>query len=157
MTITDDTRHDFGHFYHESHSNDYPNSRDGSRGRPYDTVEPLARHLGIRIDDSIHRDNEDKAAHRATSYRGPGNVLICWQHTQLERIAEAMGVRGYARETGERGRIRYGHRWDLIWVIPYPWKEITELRSERVPGLDDDDYRTVEDTDVLAMQLTVTL
>jgi hypothetical protein len=68
-----------------------------------------------------------------------------------------MGVRGYSRSTGERGRIRYGHRWDLIWVIPYPWTKITEVRSERVPGLDDDRWSTVEETDVLDMQLALTI
>jgi hypothetical protein len=152
------TRFEQDTFHHKKYSNFHINFRDGRRGRPYDTVEPLARHLGIEIDDSIHRDNERKAAHRAMSFEGPGNVLICWQHTQLEEIADALGVRGYARETGESGRIRYGHRWDLIWVVPYPWDEITELRSECVPGLDDDVCEsTISDTDVLKMQLTITI
>jgi hypothetical protein len=112
--------------------------RDGRRSRPYETMKPLARHLGQRIHDSVDRDDEDKAADRASRFEGPGNVLICWEHRQLEAIAEALGVLGYAEETGEWGRIEWPkRRFDLIWVIEPPYDEITEIHYEMVPGLDE--------------------
>jgi hypothetical protein len=56
----------------------------------------------------------------------------------LVGIAKAIGVQGYAAATRWTGEVKYpGKRFDLIWVIPPPYTEITEVRSEKVPGLDD--------------------
>jgi hypothetical protein len=112
--------------------------RNGARSRPYDTVKPLARVLGLRVDVSIGREDLREAADVATSFRGPGNVLICWEHHRLAKIAKKMGVRRYSRRTGKKGdRIDYDtDRFDLVWVIPYPYRKITDILSECVPGLD---------------------
>ncbi|CAI6028353.1 unnamed protein product [Clonostachys chloroleuca] len=108
-----------------------------SRLRPVDTVKPLAKELNIKIHDSVQRDQYDKAARKALSFKGPGNVLICWEHHALAGIAKAIGIQGYAASTGWTGEIEYpDSRFDLIWVVPPPYTEITEVRSEKVPVLD---------------------
>ncbi|KAF4454164.1 hypothetical protein F53441_3299 [Fusarium austroafricanum] len=108
------------------------------RRRPYDTVKPLADELGFKIHDKVGRDDYDKAAKEALYFKGPGNVLLCWEHHSLEGIAKAIGIQGYAAATGWTGEVVYpGDRFDLIWVVPAPYTEITEIRSEKVPGLDD--------------------
>ncbi|KAH7255068.1 uncharacterized protein BKA55DRAFT_736492 [Fusarium redolens] len=106
--------------------------------RPYDTMEPLAKELNLKVHDSVQRDQYDKVARKALSFKGPGNVLICWEHHALAGIAKAIGVQGYAAATGWTGEVEYpDSMFDLIWVVPPPYTEITEVRSEKVPVLDD--------------------
>jgi hypothetical protein len=64
---------------------------DGSRQRPYDTVEPLAEDLGIAVDIHCDRDDQDCVANTVESYIGPGNILICWEHDNLHDIVKALG------------------------------------------------------------------
>ncbi|KLO83300.1 phosphoglycerate mutase family protein [Fusarium fujikuroi] len=96
---------------------------DGSRDRPYKTVEPLADALGLKVHKKIERDDYAGAASKALSFDG---------------IAKAIGIQGYAAQTGWTGEVKYpGDRFDLIWVVPPPYTEITVVGSELVPGLDD--------------------
>ncbi|KAG4263625.1 hypothetical protein FPRO03_09932 [Fusarium proliferatum] len=111
---------------------------DGSRDRPYKTVKPLAHALGLKVHKDIQRDDYVGAKNEALSFDGPGNVLLCWEHKSLEGIAKAIGIQGYAAQTGWTGEVKYpGDRFDLIWVVPPPYTEITVVGSELVPGLDD--------------------
>ncbi|KAF4334820.1 phosphoglycerate mutase family [Fusarium beomiforme] len=108
------------------------------RRRPVDTVRPLADALGLKIHDKVGKDDYADAAKKALSFEGPGNVLLCWEHHSLSGIAAAIGVQGYAAATGWPNPVEYpDDRFDLIWVVPPPYTEITEIRSEKVPGLDD--------------------
>lgn len=75
---------------------------DGERDRPYLTVKPLADSLGVPFDYSIARDDADKVAQTVKDFNGAGNILICWEHGQLTRIAEALGVKGDAKYPGDR-------------------------------------------------------
>jgi hypothetical protein len=110
----------------------------GGRQRPYDTVKPLADALGLKVHKKIERDDYAGAASEALSFEGPGNVLLCWEHHSLGGIAKAIGIQGYAAATGWTGEVKYpGDRFDLIWVVPPPYTEITVVGSEQVPGLDD--------------------
>ncbi|KAF5557529.1 phosphoglycerate mutase family [Fusarium mexicanum] len=112
--------------------------QDGGRDRPWKTVEPLADALGLKVHKKIDRDDYAGAASKALSFEGPGNVLLCWEHKSLEGIAKAIGIQGYAAATGWTGEVKYpGDRFDLIWVVPPPYTEITVVGSELVPGLDD--------------------
>ncbi|KAF5708813.1 phosphoglycerate mutase [Fusarium globosum] len=111
---------------------------DGGRDRPFKTVEPLAEALKLTVNKDIGRDKYEAAAKEATSFTGQGNVLLCWEHKSLEGIAKAIGIQGYAAQTGWTGEVKYpGDRFDLIWVVPPPYTEITVVGSELVPGLDD--------------------
>jgi hypothetical protein len=112
--------------------------KDGSRTRPSETVFPLATSLHLKLDTSISRDDAEGVAAAAKAFPGPGNVLICWEHGQLSAIAEAIGITAYGEGSGWSGPVVYpGDRFDLIWVVPPPWTEVVEVRSEKVPGLDD--------------------
>lgn len=64
---------------------------DGSRARPYETVEPLAEDLGLTVDTSCGRDDSDCVADVVDNYTGSGNILICWEHGQLTDILTALG------------------------------------------------------------------
>lgn len=64
---------------------------DGSRQRPLDTVEPLAQDLGLSVDISCDRDDQDCVANVVESYSGSGNILICWEHDALHDIVKALG------------------------------------------------------------------
>lgn len=64
---------------------------DGSRARPYDTVEPLAQDLGLTVDTSCDLDDQGCVADVVESYDGSGNILICWEHDALTDIVEALG------------------------------------------------------------------
>lgn len=106
--------------------------------RPFDTVKPLSKELNLKIHHDVKRDHYDKAAKEALSFKGPGNLLLCWEHNALANIVNAIGVQGYAAATGWSGQVKYpGSMFDLIWVIPPPYTEITGVLSEKVPGLDD--------------------
>jgi hypothetical protein len=106
--------------------------------RPYDTVKPLSEELNLKVHHHVKRDDYDKAAKEALSFKGPGNLLLCWEHHALANIVTAIGVQGYAAATGWSGEVKYpGSMFDLIWVIPPPYTEITGVLSEKVPGLDD--------------------
>ncbi|KAK6540507.1 hypothetical protein TWF694_009297 [Orbilia ellipsospora] len=110
---------------------------NGERERPFKTVEPLAESLYLEIQ-KIDKDNAHEAAEAAKDFPGPGNVLICWEHGELTKIADKIGVTGFGESTGLAGQpvVYPDDHFDLIWVVPPPYNLITDVWSERVPGLD---------------------
>lgn len=64
---------------------------DGSRARPLETVQPLANDLGLSVDTSCDRDDQDCVADTVNDYDGPGNILICWEHDALHDIVKELG------------------------------------------------------------------
>lgn len=55
--------------------------------RPYNTTLPLANALNLEMDTSCNVTEMHCAANLARSYRGPGNVLIGWEHTRIHSIS----------------------------------------------------------------------
>jgi hypothetical protein len=51
---------------------------DGKRRRPYDTLRPLADELGLNVDIECERDDFQAVAAKVKSYKGKGNILVCW-------------------------------------------------------------------------------
>ncbi|GIK03809.1 hypothetical protein Aspvir_007883 [Aspergillus viridinutans] len=102
---------------------------DGSRARPYETVEPLAEDLGLTVDTSCDRDDPKCVRDVVDSYTGSGNILICWEHDALTDIVDKLG--------DDDAPTYPDDRFDLIWTDPYPYSEITAQTSEQCPGLDD--------------------
>jgi hypothetical protein len=110
---------------------------DGRQKRPYDTVAPLAKALGLNVDTTFDRNDIKAVAKAAQDFAGDGNVLICWEHRRLAKIAEALGVKSYGKNSGWTGIITYAKdRFDLIWTIEPPYEEIVSVTSEAVAGLD---------------------
>lgn len=81
---------------------------DDKQTRPYLTVKPLAESLeqyGVPFNYTIDRDDVDKVAkavHKFIKDNGKGNVLICWEHKTLEKVASAIGVQNVPDYPGER-------------------------------------------------------
>ncbi|KAJ5677656.1 uncharacterized protein N7477_003289 [Penicillium maclennaniae] len=101
---------------------------NGDHRRPYETVAPLAHDLGIDIDDHCTRKDPQCVVDTIRSYDGPGNLLISWRHSNLHIIQELLGFEHHVEYPEDR--------FDLIWTIPHPYDEITEIYSEQCPGLD---------------------
>jgi hypothetical protein len=51
--------------------------------------------LNLEVDTTIGRGNVKDAAKAAKNYDGQGNVLICWEHGGLVKIAKALGATKY--------------------------------------------------------------
>ena len=102
---------------------------NGKRIRPYDTVKPLADHLGLTIDHHCDRDDEACAIHAITkaARRGAKRILVCWEHDALSDIAERLGVPGLVYPS---------ERFDLVWQIADG--RLVRMFSEECPELDDD-------------------
>ncbi|OAA33337.1 hypothetical protein AAL_00802 [Moelleriella libera RCEF 2490] len=100
----------------------------GKRKRPYDTVEPLAKDLHLTIDTSCDRDDAHCVKKAVEKYKGPGNILICWEHKMLTELVA---------ELGDDNAPDYpSDRFDQIWIDPSPYSQITDIVSENCPGLD---------------------
>jgi hypothetical protein len=67
---------------------------DGSRQRPYDTVNPLADDLGLQVDTSCDRDDSKCVEKVVKGYAGSGNILLCWEHDALHNIVNELGFKG---------------------------------------------------------------
>ncbi|RYP10540.1 hypothetical protein DL764_000593 [Monosporascus ibericus] len=101
---------------------------NGKRKRPYDTVKPLADDLGLTVDISCDRDDSKCVADLVNGYTADGNILICWKHGEMKTVAKRLGAKGVKDYPDDR--------FDLIWTLPYDYKEIVSIESENCPGLD---------------------
>ena len=63
---------------------------------------PLAQALGLDIDLSVNRNDARKVADKVKKFKGPGNILICWEHGQLQDIMQELGVADAPAYPGER-------------------------------------------------------
>ncbi|KAI9369434.1 hypothetical protein BJX61DRAFT_545589 [Aspergillus egyptiacus] len=102
--------------------------KNGKRIRPYLTVLPVAKDLGLEVDISCDRNDTDCVKDAIGAYQGNGNILICWQHGALTDIIEALGAEAAPEYPDDR--------YDLIWTDPYPYAGVTSEMSEMCPGLD---------------------
>ncbi|KAJ5551318.1 hypothetical protein N7535_000732 [Penicillium sp. DV-2018c] len=101
---------------------------NGEHGRAYLTVLPLAGDLGLTVDTHCKRNNVTCVAETVRSYDGPGNILISWRHGKMDEIELELGALkpiGYPDD-----------RYDIIWTDPWPYGNVTDIRSEECPGLD---------------------
>ncbi|KGO71686.1 Surfeit locus 6 [Penicillium italicum] len=103
---------------------------DGAHGRPFETVLPLANDLGLTVDTHCKRNKVKCVAKAIRSYDGPGNILIAWRHSSMGGIEEELGALEPIEYPDER--------FDLIWTDPWPYGNVTNIKSEECPGLDVD-------------------
>lgn len=92
-------------------------------------MQPLATDLGLTVDTSCDRDDESCVKKVIDGYTGAGNILLCWEHSELTNIAEKLG----ASDVTDYPDASY----NLIWTDPYDYSKITSITSENCPGLDD--------------------
>jgi hypothetical protein len=62
--------------------------------RPVETVQPLAKKLGLDIDDKVKNDHFTKVADKLLNdkkYDGK-TVLVCWHHGKIPHLLSALGV-----------------------------------------------------------------
>ncbi|KZT38542.1 hypothetical protein SISSUDRAFT_986100 [Sistotremastrum suecicum HHB10207 ss-3] len=102
---------------------------DGSRERPVETVTPLAEELGLTVDTSCDRDDQDCVADavKAFAKKSSQNILICWEHDNLHDIAKALGVKNAPDYPDDA--------FNIIWTLQN--QKIVSQTSENCPGLDD--------------------
>jgi hypothetical protein len=113
-----------------SHEIDYILAQDfkpsGQRRRPFETVKPLAKKHGIRLDHSCDRDDTDCAVHKIKKKSRKGkNVLVVWEHARLSHIADALGVKGLVYPS---------ERYDIVFKIR--GGKVHSIFSEECKGLD---------------------
>lgn len=101
---------------------------DGRRKRPYDTVHPLAKSLGLKVDTSCDRDDMKCVRNVIKKYKGRGNVLICWEHKRLTDILIELGMRHPPKYPGKK--------YDLIWEVPPDYSRVASIKSQECPKLD---------------------
>ncbi|KAM0747132.1 putative phosphoglycerate mutase family protein [Meredithblackwellia eburnea MCA 4105] len=102
---------------------------DGSRARPYETVEPLASDLGLTVDTSCDRDDPKCVADAVQDYEGNGpakNTLICWEHDALTDILTKLGVKNAPDYPDDS--------YNIIWTVQN--EKLVSSTSENCPGLD---------------------
>ncbi|MFJ9696046.1 hypothetical protein [Kitasatospora sp. NPDC101183] len=76
------------------------------------TVTPLAAKLGLTIDTTHAESQEGELA--AAALAGAQPVLICWEHSRISRIVEALGA------SGSGAPASWPDRFDLVWVLSRP-------------------------------------
>jgi hypothetical protein len=74
------------------------------------TVTPLAQSMSLTLNTSYAETKEAKLAKAALS--APGPVLICWEHSRISSIVEALG----ASDSGVP-QAWPDDRFDLVWVF----------------------------------------
>ncbi|KAF9167136.1 hypothetical protein BGX20_011682 [Mortierella sp. AD010] len=99
----------------------------GSRARPYLTVKPLAKELGIHVDTSCDRDDAKCVKKAVKKYKGSGNILICWEHHALTDIVKTLGDHKPPKYPGDD----FGH----IWTDPSPYGDVEAITEQHCPGL----------------------
>lgn len=104
-----------------------PHLLDGDRARPYQTVKPLAGDLGLMIDTSCTKKDKKCVAKLVDKYEGAGNILICWEHGMLTKIATALGV----DDAPEYPDGQFGD----IWTLAHDADSVSTQAVEDCPGL----------------------
>ena len=85
-----------------------PTNDDDSK-RPHQTIEPLAAHLGVPIDDSCGKDELEKLVGKATG--ADGAVLIAWEHKRIPLLARLLVAAGAPAPNWP------DDRFDMVWVF----------------------------------------
>jgi hypothetical protein len=106
-------------------------TRRGHSLRPYETLEPLAKHLKLSI--QMPYGPSDYAALATQIMSDPAldgkTVIICWIHDYLPAMAEALGVKP------EPARWE-GSVYDRFWIITYEAHRaiLADLPQSLLPG-----------------------
>jgi broad specificity phosphatase PhoE len=86
-------------------------ARHGRSRRSIETVEPLARQLGLEVDDRYEPGQEAQLA--AELVDRPGVTLVSWHHKSLSKIVDEIT----AEITPAPPRHWPADRYDMVWVF----------------------------------------
>ncbi|KXJ85901.1 putative phosphoglycerate mutase family protein [Microdochium bolleyi] len=100
---------------------------NGDRARPFQTVQPLAQDLGLMVDTSCKKKDAKCVAKLVKKYDGLGNILVCWEHGMLTKIADALGA--------DNAPEYPGGRFGDIWTLAHDSDDVTTQAVEDCPGL----------------------
>ncbi|GAA5995396.1 uncharacterized protein JCM10292_005146 [Rhodotorula paludigena] len=98
------------------------------RRRPYDTVKPLAKAWDLEVNLDCEVDEPKcvrKVIEEYARKGGKGEIVVCWKHSILHKIA---------RELGARTDAYPDERYDIMWTIHH--NRMVTKESEKCPGLD---------------------
>ncbi|GAA5920955.1 hypothetical protein JCM3775_004021 [Rhodotorula graminis] len=98
------------------------------RRRPFETVQGLAKDLGLKVDVECEVDDPKCVRRKIDQYAregGTGDVVVCWKHSMLHKIAH---------ELGAKTRPYPDERYDIMWTLRNG--RVVKKESERCPGLD---------------------
>jgi hypothetical protein len=85
-------------------------ARHGRSRRSIETVEPVARQLGVEVDDRYEPGQEAQLA--AELVGRPGATLVSWHHKSLSKIVHNLGD-----ITPSPPRHWPADRYDMVWVF----------------------------------------
>ncbi|GAA5982128.1 hypothetical protein JCM11641_000596 [Rhodosporidiobolus odoratus] len=117
------------------------NPETRKRMRPYLTVKRLAQDLGLKVDTDCDVEDAKCVRKKVKKYveaGGKGEVVICWKHSMLHRIAEELGA--------PRTSPYPDHRYDIIWTLHH--NRIVTKESEQCPGIDTPTKKGKKDPDL---------
>ncbi|TPR01635.1 Major Facilitator Superfamily protein [Aspergillus niger] len=97
-------------------------NKRGQHRRSYETVLPVAKDLDLPVDTSCKRNHVKCVAKRIREFKGTGNILISWRHGKMREIVQELGYEDPPEYPEDR--------FDLIWTIPFPYNNITDIQSE---------------------------
>ncbi|KAK8121630.1 hypothetical protein PG984_010300 [Apiospora sp. TS-2023a] len=126
--------------------------KNGKQKRPYDTVLPLAKDMGLKVDTSCKRDDISCVVKAIKHYKGDGNILIwyvsqlfgiccgchlkranhrnpnSWEHDRMKDVAKKLGVKKFKKYPNKA--------FNLIYTVPPKYKKVASITSENCHGLD---------------------
>ncbi|KAK4052635.1 hypothetical protein OIO90_004263 [Microbotryomycetes sp. JL221] len=145
------SKYDFGLIIAQSF-----NPHSEMRKRPFETVQPLAKDLGLEVKTSCERDDPKCVIKLIQKFeQEPTNkgkdVLICWKHSFLHVIANALGEHDTTAYPDDREAFIididkvFLNRFDILWVLQN--RKIVSKESEHCPKLDRQHRRKEDDKD----------
>lgn len=99
--------------------------------RPYETLEPLAKHLKLPI--QMPFASKDYAAMASMILKNPTfenkSIVICWVHDEIPDLCMALGVK--AKQSQWKSEV-----YDRCYVITYPKKKakLSNIPQKLLPG-----------------------
>eukprot|EP00439_Symbiodinium_sp_Y106_P027060 s1176_g3.t1 len=123
--------------------------RQGESTRPRDTAAPLARNLGLELQQPCDKKDADCFAQHVRSLIGPRDTVVAaWQHEDIPSLAKALGVEVKEQSfkkwpkkcpstSFKEPACVYGdseHINATTWCGKSLWCEPTALQSGKLPG-----------------------
>lgn len=109
-----------------------PSTAQAPSRRSVQTLGPLARALGLGIDTTVEKQDEDRLVGRL--HRAAGIALVAWSHRRLPALAH-----GYLADSAAAAQVPTvwpEDRFDLVWIIdgPAEHRRLREIGQDLLAG-----------------------